>query len=86
MMWYYFLHMETNEKINKYLLPIAVIIGCIFIAGAVIWNGSHPSATGSADQPSAPKVDIKNVKIDGDPFIGAANAPVTIAFLSLIHI
>ena len=80
-MWYHFPHMDTNEKTNKYLLPIAVIIGCIFIAGAVIWNGSHPSTAGTG-QPAAPKVDIKNVKTAGDPFIGQANAPVTIAFWS----
>jgi protein-disulfide isomerase len=69
--------MNTNET-NKYFLPAAVILAGLFIAGAVIWNGSHPS-TGSGQVPVAPKVDIKNVKTDGEPFIGSANAPVTIA-------
>lgn len=73
--------MDTNEKTNKYLLPIAVVIGCLFIGGAVIWNGSHPSSAGSG-QPAASKVNIKDVKTNGDPFIGQANAPVTIAFWS----
>ncbi len=76
--------METND--NKFL-PAAVIIAGLFIAGAVMWNGSHPAAPApsgqqAGNQPSAVAVDIKNVKIDGKPYIGQANAPVTIAFWS----
>jgi protein-disulfide isomerase len=72
--------METN---NKYFLPAAVIVAGLFIAGAVIWSGSHPvGQTGTGTAPAAPSVDIKNIKTDGDPFIGQANAPVTIAFWS----
>ena len=73
--------MNTNET-NKYFLPVAVIVAGLFIGGAVLWNGSHPSAPAGAGQPTAAKVDIKNVKTDGRPFIGQANAPVTIAFWS----
>ena len=75
--------MDTNETGNKYFLPIAVVIAGLLIAGAVVWNNSRP--TGSAGAPQAgqvPKVNIKNVKTDGNPFIGSANAPVTIAFWS----
>ncbi|MDP2665738.1 MAG: thioredoxin domain-containing protein [bacterium] len=76
--------METNET-NKYFLPAAVILAGLFIAGAVMWNGSKPAVTptpsaGSGQAGAA--VDIKNVKTDGDPFIGQANAPITIAFWS----
>ena len=75
--------MDTTETNNKYFLPAAVILAGLFIGGAVIWNGSHPSASpAGSGQPAAAKVDIKNVKIDGDPYIGQANAPVTIAFWS----
>lgn len=77
--------METNETNSKFL-PVAVVVAGLLIAGAVIWNGSHPSAapagTDPSETPKAVVVDIKNVKTDGNPFIGQANAPVTIAFWS----
>lgn len=74
--------MDTNT--NSKFLPVAVVLAGLLIAGAVLWNGSRPStgtqqATGS---PQAPKVDIKDIKTNGDPYIGSANAPVTIAFWS----
>jgi protein-disulfide isomerase len=71
--------METNDT-NKYFLPVAVVLAGIFIAGAVVWNGQRPAGTGGVG--AAPAVDIKNVKLDGDPFIGQAGAPVTIALWS----
>ena len=74
--------MDTNET-NKYFLPVAVVVAGLLIAGAVMWNGSRPAGTDSTDSPQAgPKVNIKDVKTDGDPFIGSATAPVTIAFWS----
>lgn len=71
--------METNDANNKFL-PVAVVLAGLLIAGAVMWNGSHPPA--GTQQAAAPKVDIKDVKTDGDPFIGNPQAPVTIAFWS----
>ena len=71
--------MNTNET-NKYFLPTAVIVAGLLIAGAVIWNGSRPAGpTGTAGTGTAPKVNIKDVKTDGNPFVGDANAPVVIA-------
>lgn len=73
--------MDTNNTGNSYLLPIAVIVGCLLIAGAVYWNGTHPTApAGTGEKPVA--VDIKNVKTAGNPFIGSPTAPVTMAFWS----
>ena len=70
--------MDTNEMSNKYFLPIAVVVAGLFIAGAVMWNGSRPAqAPRTAGTGAAPSVDIKNVKIDGNPFIGQPNAPAT---------
>ena len=78
--------METNEQNSKFL-PLAVVVGSVLIAGAVVWNGSRPApapGTAPAGTGAAPAgtADIKNLKASNDPFIGSANAPVTIAFWS----
>jgi len=73
--------MDTNDTGNKYFLPIAVIAAGLLIAGAVMWNGSNPSA-GSPQGGEPVKADIKNVKTEGNPFIGDANAPITLAVWS----
>jgi len=70
--------MDTTT--NKFFLPIAVIAAGLLIAGAVMWNGSRPPSPAGSGGGTA--VDIRNVKTDGEPFIGQANAPVTIAFWS----
>jgi protein-disulfide isomerase len=69
------------DNTNKYFLPAAVVVAGVFIAGAVIWSGSHPG-TGSPTGTTPTTANIKDVKTDGDPFIGQANAPITIAFWS----
>ena len=73
--------METNNT-NSTLLPIAVIAAGILIAGAVIWNGSRSASSPPVGTGTASTVDIKNIKTDGDPFVGQPNAPITIAFWS----
>ena len=75
---------NNNEQDNKFL-PAAVLVAGLFIGGAVLWNGSNPTAApvgGAAPIPAAAPsaaADIRNVKTDGNPFIGQANAPVTLA-------
>lgn len=73
--------MDTNETGNKFFLPLAVILAGLFIAGAVVWSNSNPTAapTGTG---TAPRVNIKDVKTDNEPFIGQQDAPVTVAFWS----
>jgi protein-disulfide isomerase len=71
--------METNDTNSKFL-PVAVIVAGLLIAGAVLWNGSRSEAP--AGPGAAPAVNIKDIKTDGAPFIGKANAPLTIAFWS----
>jgi protein-disulfide isomerase len=72
-----------NNETNKYFLPAAVIVAGLFIGGAVMWSNANPAGpTGTDGNPTAVEVDIKDVKTDGNPFIGKADAPVTIAFWS----
>jgi protein-disulfide isomerase len=76
-------HNNNEEAANKYFLPAAVIIAGLFVAGAVLWSGSHPTGTTNGPETAkAPKVDIKDIKTEGNPFIGKADAPITIAFWS----
>ena len=70
--------METNES-NKKFLPAAVLVAGVLIAGAVIWNGSHP-VHAPTETGTAPK-DIKDVKTAGNLLL-ASQCPVTIAFWS----
>lgn len=72
--------METNESNSKFL-PLAVIAAGLMITGAILWNGANPSQAPSGNGETA-KADIKNVHTEGDPFIGKADAPITIAFWS----
>jgi protein-disulfide isomerase len=69
---------NTDTGVSKFLVPIAVVLAGLFIGGAVIWNGSHPGTPGTGTTPTV-TVNIKDVKTDGEPFIGQANAPITIA-------
>jgi protein-disulfide isomerase len=61
--------MDFNQTSTKIILIVVVVFTGLLITGAVFW-GAQPAA--------APTVDVKNMKIDGDPFIGNANAPITI--------
>lgn len=71
--------MDTTTDNSKFLLPISVIAAGLLIAGAVLWNGSGaPRQPGAA----AAAVNVKDLKADNAPFIGRADAPVTIAFWS----
>lgn len=72
--------METqkNEFMEKYLTPIAVLLGAVIIAGAFAFGrGDAPAPTGSGTQQVA--VDIRNVKTETSPSVGDPTAPVVVA-------
>ena len=75
--------MNTPITENKLFLPVSVIVAGLLIAGAVVWSDSRPSTAvapvAGGQGPVAGTVDIKNVNLDGKPFIGKPNAPITIA-------
>lgn len=66
-----------SSMMEKYLTPIAVVVGALIIAGAFAFgSGAKKSDT---TEPKAQAVNIKDVKTEGSPFVGDANAPVTMA-------
>ena len=71
----------TAKDYSKLYVPAAIVIAGVII-GAFVMIGLTKSGTGAAGEQPAAKVDIKDVKIDTDPFIGNKNAPVTIAYWS----
>lgn len=67
---------------ERYLTPIAVLVGALILALAYVYgHGAVTGNTGAANSGTqqAQAVNIKDVKTDGDPYIGDPNAPVTMA-------
>ncbi len=75
---------ETTSN-DRYLTPIALVVGALIIGSAFYFgHGTAPTlpknnATAHDTATTQTTVDIKNVKIDGEPYIGSKDAPVTIA-------
>lgn len=69
---------KESPFLDKYLTPIAVLLGAIIIAVAFAFGtgGTKPPANEQGKQVA---VDIKDLKIGSSPVIGNATAPVTIA-------
>lgn len=68
---------------SKLYIPGAIIIGALiigFFAMVGLSRSGGANAQGGTQQ--AANVNIKDVKTDGDPYIGKANAPVTLAYWS----
>ena len=69
---------EGGAFFEKYGTAIALLLGLIIIAGAIMYG--RPNTAGTTGTPGEKvAVDIKDVKTEGSPFVGAANAPVTMA-------
>ena len=78
-------------ELRDLLSPVAIILAGLMISGSIVWSSRLPPQPGSletssvaspaeADQPAAPAADIAKVKLEGEPFIGDANAPVVMAY------
>lgn len=63
--------------LDKYLTPIAILLAGIIVAVALFFghNGAKDAATPGT---GAQAVDVKDIKTDGDPYIGDKNAPNTL--------
>lgn len=72
---------QSKSSINT---PTAIIVAGIIIAGAVLWSAgkgaSPPSPTGTQQAPPAQAVNASTVETAGEPFIGNANASLTMAY------
>jgi protein-disulfide isomerase len=64
--------MDIHETSTKVILVIVVVFVALLITGAVFWGNE------SNTPPTPTTVDASNVKTDGEPYIGQANAPVTV--------
>ncbi len=72
--------MDTNKSfMETYLTPIAVLVGAVILAAAYVFgSGAATTNVGpGAVQPSA--ADIEKVDVSDSPYVGADNAPVTMA-------
>jgi len=65
---------------DRYMTPIALVIGAIIIASAFYFgHGTAPVAKQAGNAPAQVAVNIKDVKTAGNPYVGNVNAPVTLA-------
>ena len=76
---------KTQTQTNALLMPGAIVIAGVLIAGGLFLGLSGRSAPLAGTDPSqqqapAQAADISKVKIVGQPFIGNANAPITMAY------
>ncbi len=66
---------------NLYIPAAIVIAGVIIGAFVMVGLSKSGASLGGGTQPTA-KVDIKDVDLTGDPYIGRADAPVVLAYWS----
>lgn len=75
-----------DQKTNKFIVPIAIILAGVIIGGAIFYDKKTPPTTTSKDtsneeqQANISASPLNNVKQinDSDHFLGSSNAPVSI--------
>lgn len=66
----------TQAFLDRYLTPIAVLLGAAIIAFALMNGGSATDRAVTDEQPS---VNVADIVDEGEPFIGDPDAPTTVA-------
>lgn len=75
-----------KDNVTELFTPVSILVGSLIIAAAILFGGAPSAGTpivGDVQDPAAaPTVDADSAKVDvkGIPFIGKANAPLTIAY------
>jgi protein-disulfide isomerase len=72
--------MEPEKKQNDLAVPIAIVIAGALIGLGAYFSGGHAGTLPAAGTQPSVAVDASKVKTDGEPYIGNADAPVTIAY------
>lgn len=72
----------TKKDASALYLPGAIVVAGVLIAGGLYFGLAHQGGAAAGDQGQQVSVNIKDVKTAGEPYIGKANAPVTMAFWS----
>lgn len=74
---------ENNAGVNSALyIPAAIIIAGLLIGVFVMIGLQSSNGVGAATGGAQVKVNIKDVNLEGVPYIGEANAPVVLAYWS----
>jgi protein-disulfide isomerase len=73
-------HTHAKKDMSALYVPIAIVVAGLIIAGAVVFTRGGGSTDNAGQQQQKVAVDITKIKTDGQPFIGNANAPVTLAY------
>lgn len=68
-----------TKDYSKLYIPAAIVAAGLIVGVFVMIGLSNSGGAGAAGTATV-KVNIKDVKTDGDPYIGQKNAPVTIAY------
>ena len=70
---------DTGSFMDKYMTPIAVLVGALIIAGAFAFGRGEAGLTGQQGTEPTVAVNIADVKENTGPYIGDKNAPTTMA-------
>lgn len=72
--------MSQKKDYSALYMPVAIIVAGLSISIGLFFGLSSRSPATAGDTPQPRDVNVKDVKIDGAPFIGKENAPLTMAY------
>jgi len=71
-----------KKDYSAFYLPGAILLAGVIIAVGLFFGLSGKSSAGAQAQPSKVTVNVKDVNMTNEPFIGKADAPLTMAYWS----